>query len=356
VGGLKQIKMKNEKVRMNGGGIESLHTHTTLSDGKLSYREMFELAETLGVSVVAFTDHDALPNDETLAYLESVREFKTKWIAGIEITSGLPKELSGQSHGGLHIIGLFVDPKNAKLVEHCGKAQIARRERMGSMVASLKNLGFTITTEDCLRASDGDSVGRPHVVEALAMHSENQSVMMLLMEEMRKDSEHDPALRIQYESMLEAGERQFPYTLFLSADSYKKAYTEPTYAPDLDETVALIRAAGGIASIAHYFTIKKKMPLPFIEQLLKEKRIDGVETVYGMWNIGKNTEKEMRDDQKELKHLLALHDGLETGGSDAHKEEDMRQYVLLTDFSSKSVGLTQKILNSGRVNCRFSSL
>lgn len=336
--------------------IESLHTHTTLSDGKLSHKEMFELAKSLGLSVIAFTDHDAVPNNETLAYLESVRVASLKWIIGIEITAGLPKNLPGQSNGGLHIIGLFVDPKNPALLLHCEKAQTARTERMRGMVANLQSLGFTITAEDCLKASGGDSVGRPHIVEALAMHPENQNVTVRLMEEMKKDAENSAALRVKYDTMIEAGERQVPYTLFLSEDSYRKVYLETTYCPDLDEAVALIRGAGGIASIAHYFTVKKKMPLPFIEQLLQEKRIDGAETVYGMWNLGKTGEQETKNDQKELARMLSLHGGLETGGSDAHKEEDLRQYASLTDFSKKSEGLTQKIIDSGRVNPRFSSL
>ncbi len=336
--------------------IESLHTHTTLSDGKLSHKEMFELAESLGISVIAFTDHDAVPNDEALAYLESVRESSAKWIVGIEITAGLPKELSDQPNGGLHIIGLFTDPKNPALLEHCEKAQKARVERMKKMVANLQNLGFFITAEDCLAASGGESVGRPHIVEALGTHPENQAVMTRLMEEMKKEAEQDSVLRAKYENMIESGERQYPYTLFLSGDSYKKAYTETTYSPDLDEAVALIRGAGGIASIAHYFTVKKKMPISLIEQLLKEKRIDGMETVYGMWNIGKNTEQEMKDDQQELKRLIDMYGGLQTGGSDAHKEEDLRQYASLAEFSQKSAGMTQKILDSGRVARRFSSL
>jgi predicted metal-dependent phosphoesterase TrpH len=335
--------------------IESLHTHTTLSDGKLSHKEMFELAESAGLAVVAFTDHDAVPNDEELAYLENIRRSSAKWIIGIEITAGLPKDLPGQSNGGLHIIGLFVDPKNTALVKHGEKAQKARVERMEKMVVNLKNLGFTITAEDCLRASGGDSVGRPHIAEALASHAENQIIMARLMEEMKKAAEHDPALRLKYDIMIESGERQYPYTLFLSGDSYRPAYVETSYCPDLDEAVALIRNAGGIASIAHYFTVKKKMPFLFIERLLKEKRIDGMETVYGMWNIGKNGGQETEEDQKEIRRLLDRHGGLETGGSDAHTEEDMRRYASLKDFSSKSIGMTQKILDSGKVNRLFSS-
>lgn len=335
--------------------IESLHTHTTLSDGKLSHREMFELASSLGVSVIAFTDHDAVPNSEALAYLESVHSASAKWIVGIEITAALPKELSESANGGLHIIGLFVDPKNHALLDHCNRAQKARIERMERMVANLKDLGFMITAEDCLNASGGDSVGRPHIVEALALHPENRAVMIRLTEEMKQDAEHDSDLRTKYENMIEAGERQFPYTLFLSNDAYKKAYVGTSYCPDLDEAAALIRGAGGIASIAHYFTVKKKMPLPFIEQLLKENRIDGMETVYGMWNADKDTAEEDQHDQKGLRRLIETYGGLETGGSDAHKEEDMRRYTSLADFSKKSIGLARKILNSGRVNRHFSS-
>ncbi|MCX6738641.1 MAG: PHP domain-containing protein, partial [Candidatus Parcubacteria bacterium] len=99
--------------------FESLHTHTTLSDGKLSHKEMFELAESLGVAVVAFTDHDAVLNEGALAYLESVRSSGMKWVSGIEISSAPPKEVEGLGKGGLHIIGLFVDPKNEALKEHC---------------------------------------------------------------------------------------------------------------------------------------------------------------------------------------------------------------------------------------------
>lgn len=317
---------------------------------------MFELAQSVGVSVIAFTDHDAVPDDTELAYLESVCGAETKWIIGVEITAGLPQELPDQSHGGLHIIGLFVDPKNVALLRHCERAQIARVERMEKIVANLQNLGFTITAEDCLRASGGESVGRPHIVEALAAHPENQTIMMHMMEEMKKDAKQDPVLRKKYERMIESGERQFPYTLFLSGDSYRKAYAEPSYCPDLDEAVKLIHNAGGIASIAHYFSVKKKMPLPFIEKLLREKRIDGMETVYGLWHVGQSDEQEMKDDQKELGCLLDLYGGLRTGGSDAHTEEEMRRYASLKDFSQESAGMAQKILDSGMVNRRFSSL
>jgi len=341
---------------MNANSLfESLHTHTTLSDGKLSHKQMFELAELLGISVIAFTDHDAILNEETLLYLESVRSSKTKWISGIEISSSPPKEIEGLGKGGLHVVGLFVDPRNEALKEHCRKAQIARRERMQKIVSNLHALGFVVSEEDCLRASGGESVGRPHIVLAINSHPENDSVMKNLIEEMRNESLADKDLKAKYEAVMNGGAHELPYSLFLSREAYRPVYVEVSYSPDLDETVALIRNAGGVALIAHYFTVKKKMPFPFMEKLLAEKRIDGMETVYGLWHVGKNDEPELETEKNEVRELLKKYGGLESGGPDAHTEEDIRQYADLSGFAAPSIGMTEKILASGKVNGKWSS-
>ncbi|MCK9351579.1 MAG: PHP domain-containing protein [Candidatus Paceibacterota bacterium] len=336
--------------------FESLHTHTTLSDGKLSHKQMFLLAESLNVSVVAFTDHDAILNDDAISYLTTVKSSRTKWISGIEISAAPPKEISGLGKGGLHVIGLFVDPKNPALMEHCTKAQAARVERMEKIVFNLKLLGFSISESECLIASGGEAIGRPHIVEALKLHPENENVTKLLIEKMKKEAETDSEVREKYEKMMGAGEHQIPYSLFLSPDAYLKGYEEVTYAPDLDESAKLIRDAGGVAVIAHYFTVKKKMDYFFIEKLLKEKRIDGMETVYGLWQIGQKNESEIEADKIELRKLLKIYDGIASGGPDAHSEEDMRKYASLGTFASQSIGMTEKILESGKVDKKHSSL
>lgn len=336
--------------------FESLHTHTALSDGKLSHRQMFLLAESLGLSVVAFTDHDAVLNDEAIAYLGDARSSRTKWISGIEISAAPPKEIQDLGKGGLHVVGLFVDPKNSALLEHCKKAQTARVERMQKIVSNLKDLGFIISENDCLMASGGEAVGRPHIVEALAGHDENKKVTNDLIEKIKKDAETDTLAREKYEKMMDGGEYQIPYSLFLSSDAYFRAYEEVYYAPDLDEATKLIRDGGGISVIAHYFTVKKKMDYSFIEKLLKEKRIDGMETVYGLWHVGQKDEPELEAEKIELRRLLRKYDALETGGPDAHTEEDMRKYAELGSFATLSIGMTEKLLASGKVGKQYSSL
>ena len=155
---------------------------------------------------------------------------------------------------------------------------------------------------------------------------------------------------------MNSGGWQYPYSLFLSHEAYRPAYADVAYAPDLDETAALIRNAGGIAVIAHYFTVKKKMPFPFIEKLLAEKRIDGMETVYGLWYIRQPNEPLLETEKIEVRELLKKYGALETGGPDAHKKEDMERYVELTNFPKPSIGMTEKILVSGKVNRNWSSL
>lgn len=333
--------------------LESLHTHTTLSDGKMTHREMFELAQSLGLSVVAFTDHDAVPPAEIMTELEALRDRSTKWVIGVEMTADLPKELAPAS-ATMHIIGLFVDPKNEALLRHCHLAQEARVRRMKKIVENLQALGYKITDEDCFEMSGGESVGRPHIVRALAKYPENNLVTERIRLEMAADM--DPAVQVRYTQMMERGETQYPYVLFLSPTAYRKGYVEHDYMPDLDEAVAIIRGAGGVAVIAHYNTVRSKMPLAVFDKLLTEKRIDGAEVVYGLREYGTDGEKAILEEKARLREVIERNGALALGGSDAHTREDLEYYVANDWFSNETIGFTAKVLATGRVNKAFSSL
>lgn len=335
--------------------IESLHTHTTLSDGKLTHRELFDLAESLGVSVLAFTDHDAVPSPATMNELEALRERDTKWIIGTELTCDLPRELTPNS-AAVHLIGLFVDPQNDMLLKHCARAQASRITRMGKIVEGLQRLGFIITEEDCLAASGGESVGRPHIVEALQRRTENNGVMEKIRLEMRVAGESDPKIKEQYDDMMQKGERQYPYILFLSPDAFRSTYFEHDYMPDLDEAVAIIRNAGGVAILAHYYTVRTKLPLDILEKLLAEKRLDGVEVVYGMRGYGTFQEGAIEEERATLRAMSKKHGTIMAGGSDAHTKEDLAFYVDNDWFSGETAGFTTNILATGKVTKQFSSL
>ncbi len=335
--------------------IESLHTHTTLSDGKLTHREMFDLAESLDISVIAFTDHDSVPSPNTMTELEGLRDRKTKWIIGTELTAGLPEELS-PSVGSMHIIGLFIDPTNEALLEHCRLAQEDRIKRMQKIVEGLQNLGFNLTAENCLEASGGDSVGRPHIVEALKKYPENNIVMEKIRREMGATAENDTATQERYTTMMQKGEKSYPYDLLLTPDAFRKCYVELGYLPDLDQAVALIRNAGGVAILAHYFSIRSKMSLEILEKILSEKRLDGVEVVYGLREYGTAREKDIENERKVLRGFVDQYGVIGAGGSDAHSKEDLENYVAQNWFSAETSGFTERILNTHKVDKKFSSL
>lgn len=328
--------------------IESLHNHTTLSDGKLSHRELFEFAESLRVSILAFTDHDAVPSPAVIAELETLRGYDTKWIVGIELTTDLPHELAPSS-AAVHLIGLFIDPQNKALLEHCERAQKSRIKRMRQIVEGLQRLGFIITAEDCLAASGGESVGRPHIVEALKKRTENNAVIEKLRLEMKAVAEHDPEIRERYDYMRQRGEQQYPYLLFLSDEAFRSVYFGYDYMPDLDLGVSLIRGAGGVAILAHYGTLRHKVPMDIIEKLLREKRLDGIETVYGFCEYEIGAKETLDAERQTLRDLAKKYGSVVSGGADTHKREDLEIYAENGWYSSESGGFAAKILESGKV-------
>src|SRR5688572_10663879 len=83
-----------------------LHTHSTCSDGVLSPLEVIERAARRGVSVLALTDHDDVSG------LCAARAAASS--AGIELIDGVEVSVSWSSHT-IHVVGLGVDPADAKL-------------------------------------------------------------------------------------------------------------------------------------------------------------------------------------------------------------------------------------------------
>ncbi len=337
--------------------IESLHSHTTLSDGKLSHKEAFELAEKLKYEVIAFTDHDSLPDTATLEYLETLRGRKTKWIIGIEITSNPPQETAALVRGGIHIIGLFLDPANGALLEHCRKVQQARVKRAEKIIENLHALGLIVERELVFEKAKGDAIGLPHVVEVLLSHAENIPRIASFMEEFRRDAEKDPSLALRYQETLRRGESQYPYALFFNNPCYRNEVRVPiSYKVDLDQSVALIRGAGGIASVAHYSmdNCRDMIPFPLLEMLLGDGRLDGMETLYG---------QELPEDhpwaaeRATVRSIVERTGAIATGGADAHTEEDFRAFAEDKRFSGETIGMTAVILRKRpELSTRWSSL
>jgi predicted metal-dependent phosphoesterase TrpH len=329
---------------------ESLHNHTTASDGTQSYLEVLATAQANGIGVVAFTDHDMLPSASDLKLL---REYSgpVSWLLGCEISSGLPVELGGGATSSTHILGLFTDPTNEALREHCAKALVARNERMEKIVANLKGLGFTISVDDALAAAGGESVGRPHIVRALGQYPENAQIIESILAEMEKAAISSASVAMDYAHMLERPVSDYPYRLFLSDDAFiKDIYVDYLYWVDLDTAVGLIRGAGGLAVMAHWYTASKKINAEMLEGMIRDRRLDGIEI------MGNPINSAARRAEPLLTALASRTGTLATFGVDGHRPEDLANFVADRQIALRSVGQTKRLLERATVDLSFSNL
>lgn len=335
--------------------IQTLHSHTTASDGVLSHQEVLDCAKENSISAIAFTDHDCLIDQKTFDLLKKRGNSSPNWISGIEVSAGLPTELGGGPHGGVHMVGLFVDPFNPPLLDYCKNAQVGRRERMAKIVSNLKGLGFDISEENCLRASGGESVGKPHIVKALYEKPSNLLVIEKIRRDMEQASLKDENLRKKYDAMMQK-ESQYPYVLFLSDDAFIKGIdVQYGHRIDFDTSVRLIRDAGGLAILAHYSTAKSKISWDLLEKIISEKRLDGVETVYAMTLFGTKDGEEWTNDSLKLEEIVAKHGIIASGGADAHTKQHFIDFGQRTDYNSKTIGMAEKMIKQSGVTTTWSS-
>lgn len=332
---------------------QSLHSHTTQSDGLLSHHDLMLAAKKNNISTLAFTDHDTLMHEKTLKELKE--NAPINWISGIEIDTGMPEGMEG-SISGFHVVALFIDPTNQNLIDHCKKAQAARIERMQKIIKNLAGIGINIKEEDCFKASSGESVGRPHIVQAILSYPENLKRIEEIRLDMQKAGENDADVQAKYKLMMQQGSHQYPYTLFLDSRSFiQNIYMEIPYKPKLDQCTKLVHDAGGVNVVAHYITAKNKIPLEVLEKLYAEDRIDGAETVWGLWLFGTDREQEMLDDRQKLRDLNKKYNRITSGGADVHREQDLVDFSNNKAYAEETVGMVEKIIQSGKVNLEFSS-
>jgi predicted metal-dependent phosphoesterase TrpH len=185
-----------------------LHLHSNHSDGVLSPAELVDRVADASVGLMALTDHD------TTAGLDAAREQCAKrhvrLIDGIELSS----TWRGQT---IHIIGLGIDATSPALLEGIDQLQALRRSRVAALAERLERKRIPGLTMLAQLEAEHSIVTRTHLARALVSGQHVRSM----------------------------------------ADAFKRylgrggaAHVAPNY-PDVSEVVPWIRAAGGIAVLAH---------------------------------------------------------------------------------------------------------
>ena len=185
-----------------------LHSHSTASDGQYPASEVAERAAAAGVAVWALTDHDSVAG--LTAAGESARTLGLRFVAGIELSVQLDRR-------EVHVLGHFVDPGSVPLRRFEDLLAENRRARMGEIVHKLAALGVALAPEEIERFSGGKTLGRPHVARALVERGVVASV------------------KEAFDRFLGEGRPAYVGRYRLSAQ----------------EAIALVRGAGGAATLAH---------------------------------------------------------------------------------------------------------
>ncbi len=184
-----------------------LHLHTRWSDGTLDLEGMVRRAAGVGLSAIAITDHDTIGPE--LGAPVAVRH-------GIEVICGVEVKADIAGQRG-EILGYFLNPRHPVLAELFTWMAREREKRMQAMVRRCQEVaGVEFGLGDIVSTAAG-SVGRPHLAALLVQHG----------------------LAADYEEAF----RRF---LAQGAPCYV-----PLPRPTSRQVIAALRAADGVASLAH---------------------------------------------------------------------------------------------------------
>ena len=136
-----------------------LHLHTTRSDGTLTPTELVRMCAERGLRIISITDHDSTEGLSE-AY-EAASSFpQLTIIPGIELSTDIP----GYE---IHVLGYFVDYESPDFQVVLERFREGREDRGRKMVEKLNELGVNISWARVQEISDGGSIGRPHIAQAM---------------------------------------------------------------------------------------------------------------------------------------------------------------------------------------------
>jgi len=251
--------------------VYDLHCHSTASDGALSPSELVRRAHAQGVTTLALTDHDSV------AGLEEARQAASG--LGLRLINGIELSASYQNQC-LHIVGLNIDPQHPSLLAGIARQQAIRDERAKLIADKLEKKRIPGAYQAVMLAAGDGEITRSHFADFLLANN------------------HVATQQEAFDRYLSKGKPGYVQTLWAG----------------LEEAVAWILEAGGIAVMAH--PMRYKLSAKFMNRALvafKQAGGQGIEVVTGRAS----------DDEIRFGRQLAINHQLHASvGSDFHSPDN----------------------------------
>ncbi len=216
-----------------------LHTHSAASDGSDTPAEVAAMACGAGLAAFSLTDHD------TVAGLSEAS--RAAEAEGIEFIGGIEFSVKA-SMGNMHILGYMIDAGCQEFQATLDMVQAARAARTPRLLKKLRELGLPVEEEELFSISRGGQLGRPHFARIMVEKGYVKDVSQAFSRYLRRGA--------------------------------------PAYVPKSilspEDAIRAIQAAGGLAVLAHPFSLmcRSRKELRGVLLGLCESGLDGMECYY----------------------------------------------------------------------------
>ena len=274
-----------------------LHLHSTNSDGTFTPREVVRRAAQAGLSVISLTDHDS-----TGGVAEAQEEGAR---LGIDVIPGT--ELSARNDStDVHILGYFINPEHPDLISWLETFRQARLQRAERMVSKLNRMGLRVSLEQVLARAGPGAIGRPHIADVMVE-----------------------------EGLVFSVDEAFHRFLGYSKPAYVGKYSQSP-----SRAIQVIRAAGGLACLAHPGLYRRDDLIPD----MVSAGLDGIEvrhTKHNATHVARYTK------------IAAENNLLCTGGSDCHGDGRGDPIIGTVDVPVSYVeAMRERLETASRDRCR----
>ncbi len=288
-----------------------LHIHTNISDGFLTPKEVIDEAAKNGVSVIAIADHDTIDayNNDLFNYSKSKN---IRIINAVEISTKIAK-------AGIHVLGYNYDLNDIKFKEKLSKIRNARHDYLHNVSIKLKELGYSINTEELDKI---EAVTKAHIALDVIHNNDNK-------EKLIKTFGHIPNKGEFIETIMNE-----------NCPAYvKKEQITPK------EAAQIIREAKGKVVLAHpvAYVHEDNLTEKDILEIVKDMQPDGIEANY----IYVDRNNKMFDETKKWNEFAKANNLFVTVGSDFHNKDGIRPEIgfVYTNFILEDEKI-EEILNN----------